>query len=309
MKAIEINSFGGTEVLELSDIPEPVPSSGEILVSLHAVSVNPADSKVRQGTGPGAANVSFPYVIGRDFSGVIKSCGEGVSEFKAGDAVFGVLPMGREGTYLEALTIDASLVAPKPDTLSHSEAAALVLTGLTSLVAIEDTLELQADERILIHGGAGGVGNFAVQLCHHIGAEVITTASPTNHDYLRDLGANVVIDYNSHDFTEGLSDIDAVFDLIGGEVHQRSFEVLKSGGKLAYIAPLLKDATPPRDDVEVLRPNVQRDRAHLLRIIELYEFGAIIAPDIQVFPLAEVGKAHDLIDTHHVRGKIVLQIT
>jgi len=308
MKAIEINSFGGTDVLELVDIPEPTPNSGEVLVSLHAASVNPADSKVRQGTGPGAANVTFPYVIGRDFSGVVKSCGAGVREFKQGDPVFGVLPMGIEGTYLEALTIDAGLVARLPESMSHSEAAALVLSGLTSLVAIEDTLELQAGERLLIHGGAGGVGSFAVQLAHHIGAEVITTASPENHEYLYDLGANEVIDYNTQDFTKMLSDIDAVFDLIGGEVHQRSYDVLKPGGRLAYIAPLLKDAALPRDDVQVLRPNVGRDRPHLLRIIELYKSGAIIAPDIQVFPLSDAGRAHDLSDTHHVRGKIVLQI-
>jgi NADPH:quinone reductase-like Zn-dependent oxidoreductase len=308
MKAIQINAFGGTDVLEQVEMPEPNPASGEVLVEVHAASVNPADSKVRQGTGPGAGNVTFPYVLGRDFSGVVKASADDVIEFKPGDAVFGVLPAGVEGTYLEVLTIDASLVAAKPDSLSHSEAAALALSGLTSLVAIEDTLELQAEERILIHGGAGGVGSFAVQLAHHIGAEVTTTASPKNHAYLQDLGANQIIDYNTEDFTEVLSDIDAVFDLIGGEVHQRSFEVLKPGGKLAYIAPLLKDAKPPRDDVEVLRPQVGRDRAHLLRVLELYEAGAIIAPDIQVFPLAEAGKAHDLIDTHHVRGKIILQI-
>jgi NADPH:quinone reductase-like Zn-dependent oxidoreductase len=308
MKAIEINTFGGTDVLKLVDIPEPSPTSGEVLVKIHAASVNPADSKVRQGTGPGAGNVTFPYIIGRDFSGIITALGENVTDFNPGDPVFGVLPMGREGTYLEALCIDTSLIALKPESLSHSEAAAIALSGLTSLVALEDTLELQAEERILIHGGAGGVGSYAVQLAHHLGAEVITTASPKNHEYLQDLGANQVIDYNSEDFTEVLTDIDAVFDLIGGEVHQRSFKVLKPGGRLAYIAPLLKDALPPRDDIEVLRPNVQRDQAHLLRIIDLHEAGAIIPPDIQSFPLSDAGKAHDLIDTHHVRGKIVLQI-
>lgn len=308
MKVIEISAFGDTDVLQLAEIPEPIPTSSEVLVEVHTASVNPADSKVRQGAGLGTENIKFPYIIGRDFSGSIKACGKSVIGFKVGDPVFGVLPMGREGTYVEALTIDPSLIALKPKSLSHSEAAAIVLTGLTSLVAIEDTLKLQAGERILIHGGAGGVGTFAVQLAHHIGAEVITTASPKNHTYLYDKGANQVIDYNTEDFTEVLSDIDAVFDLIGGEVHQRSFNVLKPGGRLAYIAPLLKGAIPPRDDVDVMRPNVQRDRAHLLRIIELFETGAIIAPDIQIFPLSKVAEAHDLIDTHHVRGKVILQI-
>ncbi len=252
--------------------------------------------------------MTFPYIIGRDFSGVVKALGENVTEFTPGDAVFGVLPMGSEGTYCEALTIDAALVAKKPDALSHSAAAAIVLTGLTSLVSIEDTLELQTGEKILIHGGAGGVGSFAVQLAHHIGAHVITTASPVNHDYLQGLGADEVIDYNSQDFTEVLSGIDVIFDLIGGDVHQRSFEVLKPGGRMAYIAPLLKDATPARDDVEIMRPNVQRDRKHLERIVELYEVGAIKIPSLQEMPLTEAGRAHDLIDTQHVRGKIVLQV-
>jgi len=308
MKTIQIDEFGGPEVLYITDIPEPVPADNEVLVEIYAASVNPADSKVRQGTGPGAGNVTFPYIIGRDFSGVVRTCGKNVSEFSPGDAVFGVLPMGSEGTYCEALTIDAALVAHKPDTLSHSAAAAIVLSGLTSLVSIEDTLKLQAGEKILIHGGAGGVGSFAVQLAHHLGAHVITTASPANHDYLQGLGADEVIDYNAQDFTTVLNDLDVIFDLIGGEVHQRSFGVLKPGGRMAYIAPLLQDASPPRDDVEVIRPNVQRDRAHLLRIIELFEAGAIKIPDLQEIPFEDAGKAHDLIDTHHVRGKIVLNI-
>jgi len=308
MKAIQIDEFGGPEVLYITDIPEPVPADNEVLVEIYAASVNPADSKVRQGTGPGAGNVTFPYIIGRDFSGVVRACGKNISEFSPGDAVFGVLPVGSEGTYCEALAIDAALVAHKPDTLSHSSTAAIVLSGLTSLVSIEDTLKLQAGEKILIHGGAGGVGSFAVQLAHHLGAHVITTASPINHDYLQGLGADEVIDYNAQDFTTVLNDIDVIFDLIGGEVHQRSFKVLKSSGRMAYIAPLLKGASPPREDVTVLRPNVQRDRAHLLRIIDLLEAGVIKVPNIQEIPLDDACAAHDLIDTQHVRGKIVLQI-
>ncbi len=147
-----------------------------------------------------------------------------------------------------------------------------------------------------------------MQLAHHIGAHVSVTASPANHAYLLELGADEVIDYNTQDFTVVLSDLDVVFDLVGGEVHQRSFEVLKPGGRLAYIAPLLKDAEPPRDDVEVLRPKVGRDRPHLQRIIDLHETGAIKAPNLQILPLEEAGAAHSLIDTHHVRGKIVLQV-
>ena len=308
MKAIEINSFGNTDVLNLVEIPEPVINSAEVLVNVHATSVNPADSKMRQGLYPTGENFTFPYVLGRDFSGIIEACGNNVTEFEAGDPVFGVLPAGREGTYLEKLAIDAGLIARKPNKLTHNEAAAIALTGLTALVAVEDNLNLKAGEKILIHGGAGGVGSYAVQLAHHIGAIVITTASPINHDYLYNLGADQVIDYNTQDFSETLSDIDVIFDLIGGEVHQRSLKVLKTGGRIAYIAPLLEDAEPPRNDIKIIRPNVNRDRSHLLRIIELFELGAVVAPDIQLFPLDAVGAAHNLIETDHVRGKIILTI-
>ena len=308
MKAIEINSFGNTDLLNLVKIPEPIISSAEVLVNVHATSVNPADSKMRQGLYPTGENFTFPYVLGRDFSGIIEACGNRVTEFEVGDPVFGVLPAGREGTYLEKLAIDADLIARKPNKLTHNEAAAIALTGLTALVAVEDNLDLKAGEKILIHGGAGGVGSYAVQLAHHIGAIVITTASPINHDYLYNLGADQVIDYNTQDFSGTLSDIDVIFDLIGGEVHQRSLKVLKTGGRIAYIAPLLKDAEPPRNDIKIIRPNVNRDRSHLLRIIELFELGAVVAPDIQLFPLDAVGEAHNLIETNHVRGKIILTI-
>ena len=308
MKAIEINSFGNTDVLNLVEIPEPIISSAEVLVNVHATSVNPADSKMRQGLYPTDENFTFPYVLGRDFSGIVEACGNNVTEFEAGDPVFGVLPAGREGTYLEKLAIDANLIARKPNKLTHNEAAAIALTGLTALVAVEDNLDLKSGEKILIHGGAGGVGSYAVQLAHHIGAKVITTASPINHDYLYNLGADQVIDYNTQDFSGTLSDIDVIFDLIGGEVHQRSLKVLKTGGRIAYIAPLLKDAEPPRNDIKIIRPNVNRDRSHLLRIIELFELGAVVAPDIQLFPLDAIREAHNLIETNHVRGKIILTI-
>jgi NADPH:quinone reductase-like Zn-dependent oxidoreductase len=308
MKAIEINEFGSTDVLNLVEIPQPIISSTEVLINIFAVSVNPADSKMRQGLYPIDQEFTFPYILGRDFSGVVETCGDNVTEFKSGDPVFGVLPAGREGTYLEKLAIDSNLVAHKPNSLSYNDAAAIALTGLTALVAIEDELQLTANEKILIHGGAGGVGSYAVQLARHIGAEVITTASSINHEYLYNLGADQVIDYNTEDFDKVLSNIDVAFDLIGGEVHKRTLNILNAGGRIAYIAPLLKSAELPRSDIEIIRPNVKRDRAHLLRIIELYELGAVVAPETKIFPLENIREAHDLIETNHVRGKIILKI-
>ena len=308
MKAINIKSFGGSDVLQIQEIPKPEPKPGEILVEVHAASVNPADCKMREGAYPVSSDFSFPSSIGRDFSGVVAKCGMRVNNVKVGDPVFGVLPRGVEGTYQEYLKIDHNLVVAKPENLSHTEAAALALTGLTSLVSIEESLKLQSNERILIHGGAGGVGSFSVQLARHIGSEVITTASQVNHEYLLNLGANQVIDYNKDDFTKILKNIDVVFDLIGGDVHVRSWKVLKPNGRIAYIAPLSNKPNSPPTGIQVIRPDVQRDKLFLLKILDLVGSGAVQVPQIETYPFALVRKAHDSVDTQHVRGKIVLKI-
>jgi NADPH:quinone reductase-like Zn-dependent oxidoreductase len=197
-------------------------------------------------------------------------------------------------------------VAKKPPLLSHIEAAALALTGLTAIVAIEDTLELKPGETILIQGGAGGVASFAVQLARHLGARVISTASAANHDYVRSLGAHQVIDYNAHDFTKVLSGIDAVLDTVGGEVATRSFAVLRPGGRAAFVAGAAP--APTRDDVRALKPLVGRDRAHLERIVELVTSGVVRVPEITVFSLADAPAAHKVSEGRHFRGKLVLKV-
>jgi len=250
----------------------------------------------------------FPMRLGRDFSGVVRAVGPGVVDFKPGDAVFAVTEQGKDGTYAEAIAINAAICAKKPDFLSHIEAAALALIGLTALVSIEDTLKLQKGEKILIQGGAGGVGGYAVQLCRHIGATVLATASARNHDYVKKLGADTVIDYTKDDFTKIATNCDAVFDTVGGKVQTRSFESLKPGGRLAWIAagePEVK----PHGRVQVLRPNVARDRAHLDRVSELARTGTVTTPDIQVLKLEDAGRAHELSETKHVRGKLVFQVS
>ncbi len=184
--------------------------------------------------------------------------------------VFAVCDVGQEGAYAEKIAIKAAIVAKKPPSLSHVDAAALALAGLTALVAVEDTLKLQAGETILVQGGAGGVASFAIQLAKHIGARVITTASAANLAYVRGLGADEVIDYNAQDFTKAVSGCDAVFDTVGGGVTQRSFAVLKPGGRAAFIASGAQAPKPSRGDVQSLRPNVARDRPHLERIVALH---------------------------------------
>ena len=305
MKAMVFEKIGGPLVYK--EASNPVPSSQEVLVSIHAASVNPADYKVRSGFYPSSQNLQLPYILGRDFSGVVTELGAGVSDFSIGDQVFGVLDAGHEGTYAEIVSEKAEIIAKKPSFMTHPEASALALTGLTAIVSLEDTANLKAGEKILIQGGAGGVGSYAVQLAKHLEAHVIVTASPNNHEYMKKLGADEVIDYNSVDFREKVSDCDVVYDTVGGDVHLHSYDVLLSGGRMVYVAPQPENFQLPRTDVEVLRPNVARTRAHLERIIELAESSSVTAPAIEIMPLSEASAAQEKIKSRHVRGKIVLE--
>ena len=306
MKAAYIMEHGGPEVLQYGDLPDPVAGRGEVLVDVHAASVNGADWRVRRGTYAPVAR--FPYVPGRDFSGTVAAIGAGVRDFAPGDPVFGVCDVGQEGAYAEKIAIKAAIIARKPESLSHAQCAALALAGLTALVSIEDTLELKSGETILIHGGAGGVAGIAIQLARHIGAKVITTAGAANHDYVRALGADVVIDYRTQDFTREAADCDAVFDTVGGDVATRSFAVLRSGGRAAFIASGSSAPPSPRPDVVSLRPKVGRDRAHLERLLALVTAGAVRPPEITLYPLSQAAAAHALSEGRHLRGKLVLTV-
>lgn len=307
MKASYFERHGGPEVLIYGDLPDPVPGPGEIIVDIHAASVNAADVKVLGGGTYGEIE-SFPYILGRDLSGVVASLGEGANDFAVGDAVFGICERGQEGTYAEKIAMDQLLMLKKPDSLSHIDAAALALPGLTAIISLEETLKLRAGEKILIQGGAGGVAGFAIELAKHIGAHVITTCSARNIDYVRGLGADEVIDYNAQDFTEIVTDCDAVFETVGGDVTQKSFAVLKPGGRLAAIASGVKAPPSPRDDVESLRPAVGRDRKYLERIVELRDAGVVRVPPVTVYALENATAALAKSETRHLTGKLVIQV-
>jgi NADPH:quinone reductase-like Zn-dependent oxidoreductase len=306
MKAVLMDRHGGADVLYLGEAPDPKARAGEIVVDIVAASVNGADWKVREGKA--AQLQHFPYILGRDFSGVVSAVGEGVTDFRAGDEVFAVCDVGQEGAYAEKIAIKAAIVAKKPAALSHVDAAALALTGLTALCTVEDTLKLKAGETILIQGGAGGVAAFAIELSKHLGARVITTASAANHAYLRKLGADEIIDYNAVDFTKVVKDCDAVFDTVGGDVAQRSFAVLKSGGRAAFIASGPQAPKPERSDVAALRPNVGRDRPHLERIAALVAAGAVHPPETKLYRLSDAVAAHKVSEGRHFRGKLLFEV-
>ena len=304
MKAAYFMKNGGPEVMQYGDVPDPIAEQGQVLIEVHAASVNAADWKTR--SGHRAPTTSFPYIPGRDFSGVVCALGEGVKDFKVGDEVFGVTEQTGARSYAEKIAINAAIVAKKPETLSHIEAAAVALIGLTAIVAIEDTLALKRGETILIQGGAGGVASFAVQLAKHIGARVISTTSAANRDYVLSLGADEIIDYNAQDFTKVVSNCDVVVDTVGGDVAKRSFAVLRPGGRAAFIAG--QAPVPQRDDVTSLKPKVGRDRAHLERIAELITGCAVRVPEIKVYALSDAAAAHRLSEGRHFRGKLVFKV-
>jgi NADPH:quinone reductase-like Zn-dependent oxidoreductase len=306
MKAAYIERHGGPEVLKFGDMPDPAARAGEVVVDIVAASVNGADWKVREGKSGQLAH--FPYILGRDFSGVVSAVGDGVTDLRVDDEVFAVCDVGQEGAYAEKIAINASIVAKKPNSLSHVDAAALALAGLTAICTVDDTLKLKAGETILIQGGAGGVAAFAIQLSKHLGARVITTASAANHDYLRKIGADEIIDYNAVDFTKVVKDCDAVFDTVGGDVAQRSFAVLKPGGRAAFIASGPQAPKPDRSDVVALRPSVGRDRPHLERIVELVTIGAVRPPEVTRYKLSEAVAAHEVSESRHFRGKLVFLV-
>ncbi len=307
MKAMLLTGHGGPEMMKYGEAPDPKAGPGEVVVDIHAASVNGADPKVRRGNGRYKLE-KFPHIMGRDFSGVVSALGAGVTDFKVGDAVFGVTDVGIEGTYAEKIVTKAALVAKKPATLSHAEAAALGLISLTALISIEDTLKLKKGQTILIQGGAGGVASFAVQLAKHIGATVISTASAGNVAYVRSLGADRVIDYNKEDFTKIGPVCDAVFDTVGGNVRAGCYAVLKPGGKLAWIAPAPEGFEPNRKDVETLRPNVIRGRVFLERMLALLAAGAVRPPAIHRYKLADAAEAHKVSEGRHLQGKLVLEM-
>jgi NADPH:quinone reductase-like Zn-dependent oxidoreductase len=294
MKAVVYTEYGGPEVLHVRDVAIPAPAAGQILVDVVAASVNAVDCTVRRGAGPYQA--TFPHIPGRDFSGVVRSLAPGVGEFKVGDEVFGVLDLGVEGTYAEVGATSASLVARKPSWLSHPEATAVALTGLTAIHAIENTAKLLPGEAILIQGGAGGVGGFAIQLARSVGATVTTTAKRREPKLRQGTRRWRGHRLQQRGFPQVLS------------VLVRSYGVLKSGGRLVWIAPGPDDVEPPRSDVEVKRPIVLRSREYLERVISLLQIGAVVPPPIQRFNMHDVARAHAVSESRHLRGKLVIDI-
>ncbi len=307
MKAIRIERFGGLEVLELQDLPIPEPRAGEILVRNRATSVNPVDYKIRAGKYPAVTADMLPYVLGRDCAGFVETVGPGVKAFSPGEAVFG-MPGIERGGYAEYVILRESEAARMPRNLSFSAGGAVPSAGLTAWQGLFRHGGLKAGQRVLIHGGSGGVGHFAMQFAKAKGAYVVTTVSSAHVAFAQRLSAEQVIDYKKQRFEEVAKDIDVVFDLVAGETQERSWAVLKKGGVLVSTLAQPSPAQAAAHQARGLRYTAQESGADLAEIAALIDAGKVKPAVAKTFPLREAAAAQRLLEQGHAEGKIVLTI-
>ncbi|TCZ73732.1 NADP-dependent oxidoreductase [Flaviaesturariibacter aridisoli] len=313
MKAYVLNAAGGTDVLQLTDVRQPRPAAGDVLLRNEAISINPVDIKTRKGGAFFNKLMEAPPVIlGWDVAGTVEAVGEGVTQWKVGDRLFGMVNFPGAGrAYAEYVTAPATHFARIPDGISTEEAAATTLAALTAWQVLVHRGGLRAGQRVLIHAAAGGVGHFAVQIAKQVGAEVIGTASAANHDYLRRLGASEVIDYHNDDFRKLASDIDLVLDPVGGDTALHSLDVLRPGGVLVSIVGGAREPVAQEAERRCLRAEnylVQSSGPDMEDLARLLEAGHLKATIGHRFSFAEMAAAHAQVETGHTRGKVVLSL-
>ena len=308
MKVVCIYSFGGPEVLRYEDAPKPHPGAGEVLVRIHAAAINPVDWKIRAGHLESMLHHTLPLVLGWDFSGVVEAVGPEVVRLKLGDEVYSRPDIKRDGAYAEFIVVRETEVALKPKSVDHIHAAALPLAGLTAWQTLFDVAQLVAGQRVLIHAAAGGVGHLAVQLAKGRGAHVIGTGSAKNHDFLRRLGVDQVLDYTTVAFEGAIEPVDVVLDTLGGEVQARSWQVLKPGGILVSIASPPDPAVALKHGVRQAFVFTEPDAGQLAEIAALVDGEKLKAIVETIFPLSDATRAQELSERGHTRGKIVLRV-
>jgi alcohol dehydrogenase len=312
MKSAQITRYGNnSEVIEINEVTMPNLSAGKVLVNIKIAGINPIDWKIREGYMQQMIHLQFPSTLGMDFSGVIKQVGEDVSsDFKQGDEVYGQagVPSGGSGAFSELALANATSIAHKPKRLSHTQAAALPLVGVSAWQALVEHTGLSKGQKILIHGGAGGIGSIAIQLAKNLGAHVATTVSSDDKQFVQDLGANEVIDYKTQTFEDLVHDYDAVFDTVGGETYTRSFRVLRKGGIIVSMLEQQNLELMEQFGVKAVSQFTQVNTERLSKLAEWVDQNKVNIHIDKTFSLDEVGKALDYLRDIHPRGKIVLAI-
>jgi NADPH:quinone reductase-like Zn-dependent oxidoreductase len=308
MKAARINRYGGSEVVEIStDVTVPTPSQGEVLVEVHAAGVNPVDWKIREGYLKQGLHLKIPATLGIDFSGLVHGVGAGVTEFVPGDEVFGQAKFNT-GSFAEYALAETGLIARKPEEIGHVEAGALPLPGVSALQALVDHMAIKRGQKILIHGGAGGIGSLAIQIAIHLGASVSTTVGTKDVEYVKSLGVVDVIDYRNQSFETLQHDYDAVFDTVGGETYRKSYGVIRKGGVLVSMLEQPDQKLMLQFGVRAVGQWTRVTTAHLLRLAELAEQGVLRVNIDRIFSLNEATEALVYQREGHPRGKIVIKI-
>jgi NADPH:quinone reductase-like Zn-dependent oxidoreductase len=333
MRALLLNRYGGPEAAALGTVPRPAPGPGELLVRVHAAGLNPVDFKTREGKLKVIQRYSLPAVMGNELAGVVEAAGPGEARFSPGDRVFARVPQGSMGAFADYAVIPESVTAAVPTTIDFETAAGIPLAGLTALQALRDELHLKPGSRVFIPGGAGGVGTFAIQIAKWLGAEVTTTASPRGRALLERLGADVVIDYTTQDFTDHVRDMDGVFDLLGGETLSKSFSVVKPGATVVSVAALPEPQTALKDlgrgpSLAALfwfasyglraqaRKHGARYRflfmhpsgAELAELARLIEQGLLDPVIDRIFPFEQIGEAFAYLESGRAKGKIIVRM-
>ncbi len=310
MRAAQISEYGEADVLKYTDhADQPQPDIGQVLMQVHAASANPFDVKVRSGAVKDMFSLTFPATLGGDCAGVVAAIGERVSGFEVGQAVYGQAnALSGHGSFAEFTPVKAESLAAKPESVDFDTAAALPLVSISAYQALVDHMELQAGQKILIHGGAGGIGTMAIQLAKHFDAYVITTASVEDIDFVKSLGADEVIDYKAQDFSQVVSDLDAVFDTVGGETNQKSYDVLKSGGALVSMVEAVDESKAQQKQLRYTHQFTRVTTERLTEIAKLIDAGDLTIHIDKIFPLEQAAEALDYLATGHPRGKVVIQV-
>jgi alcohol dehydrogenase len=310
MKAVQINSYGSSDVLEIKEVALPEPQPNQVLVQVCAAAINPFDTHLLAGMLKDRIPLQFPVTLGADFAGRITKTGADVTDLKVGDDAYGsaLVLSGGSGAFAEAALIKQTNTAPMPKSVTYEEAAASVLVGVSALQALEEHMELASGQKILIHGGAGGIGHLAIQLAKSSGAYVATTVGRDDVEFVRSLGADKAIDYETEEFASIATGFDAVFDLVGGEVTDKSFTSLKKGGILVSMKGQPNEDLAKKHGVRAIGQWSKTNTKHLSRLTDLINSGKIKVHIDRVFPLDRIKEAIDHQNKGHPRGKVVVRM-
>jgi NADPH:quinone reductase-like Zn-dependent oxidoreductase len=310
VKAAQYSQYGDPDVIDIKEVEEPKPKADQVLVEIRSAAVNPFDWKLRRGYMKDVIPLQFPVTIGADFSGIVIKAGSDAKEYASGDEVYGsaIILGGGSGAVAEYAAANATSIAKKPISISHDDAASLVLVGVSAIQVIDEHMEIKHGQKILIHGGAGGIGSVAIQYAKHLGAYVATTARSADNEFVKALGADEIIDYENEDFTEKITDYDAVLDAVGGEVYRNSYKVLSANGIIVSMVEQPDEELISKYGVKGVYQLSKTDSKTLDKLSSLVDKSIIKAKVDKTFPLNSAAAAFAYAEEQKPKGKVVIAV-